>query len=479
VRARKLLKNMKRHLKVTIIYCLSFLLIGLNVAAIGPILLDLLAQVNSDLDSSGWLFTARSLGYFLGSLLAGWVIEKFAHIGNTFVAVCMMLAGICTAVIPFLRELWIVCAMLFAVGLGMGSLDCAANVMLIFECKVVKIKVDPYMQALHAAFAVGAFLSPILVELVEQWTSFGTALWIIASLFLPLAIIVYSLGAVRSLEAKGKSSSSEADVDALIVENFDKEQKGGGEEEAAVSAIPKFQQWFVVLSGGLYLMFYVGKLACVCACVCMCVCARAGLNQANACAGTEIAAGGFIDAFGQTIGKFGPDASTFLNAGYWATFSAGRIAAIFVSIRVSPSKLLVGAMTLSLIALAVPIVFGVTLATMWICMGLFGLALAPCFPSMFNYIEQHMPLQGAHASALSVGSSFGEMLIPMAMTFVFAEFSLRAFLVCLAVSSGSAAMALLLTMYAMRRVDAASRRQQQQRDVAMDEMTDVTEVDLE
>lgn len=81
----------------------------------------------------------------------------------------MVLTALFTAAVPFAYSIWIVCACLFVVGVAMGSLDCAANVQLIHEFKrVPNTKVDPFMQMLHAAFALGAFSSPILVEVVRS-----------------------------------------------------------------------------------------------------------------------------------------------------------------------------------------------------------------------------------------------------------------------------------------------------------------------
>jgi FHS family Na+ dependent glucose MFS transporter 1 len=109
------------HVRLTAAYGLSFMLLGLNIASVGPILLDLLASTGASIDSSGLLFTARSVGYFLGSLLSGPLVDRFPTHGNRLIACAMLLAGVFTALIPFFKTLSLVCFCYCFVGLGKRS----------------------------------------------------------------------------------------------------------------------------------------------------------------------------------------------------------------------------------------------------------------------------------------------------------------------------------------------------------------------
>lgn len=104
-------------------------------------------------------------------------------------------------------------------------------------------------------------------------------------------------------------------------------------------------------------------------------------------------------------------------------------------------------------AISIPLIFGVSAATMWSAMTIFGFALAPCFPSMFNCLESHMHLAGVHASLLSIGSALGEMIIPMSMSLVFRRYTLAALIWCLLASISAGVLFLGATLVVARCVD--------------------------
>ena len=151
-------------------------------------------------------------------------------------------------------------------------------------------------------------------------------------MFVPAAFFVNRLGAVERRIASSVDTSTPSDqirdFDSFIGESFDDEAlaahdgdgSSGGGGGGGAKRRTSWREWLLVGAGALYLLFYVG---------------------------TEIGAGGYIDAFGVKIGQFGKARSAFLNAGYWATFSIGRILAIFVSMRVKPGKILLGSMLVS------------------------------------------------------------------------------------------------------------------------------------
>jgi MFS family permease len=67
-----------RHFVVTILYCIAFFLLGLNIASTGPLLIDLTKQVNVSIAEGGVFFSSRAAGYFLGSLGSS-IIDRFPH----------------------------------------------------------------------------------------------------------------------------------------------------------------------------------------------------------------------------------------------------------------------------------------------------------------------------------------------------------------------------------------------------------------
>lgn len=118
-------------------------------------------------------------------------------------------------------------------------------------------------------------------------------------------MVVFSLGAVQTDSSSSSSHNIPSattsttttnnekipDFDSFIVDNFEHETinssgKADNHHSSSTKGVirqKKWLEWLLVLFGSLYLLFYVG---------------------------TEIAAGGFINAFGQTIAKFSKDEST-------------------------------------------------------------------------------------------------------------------------------------------------------------------------
>ena len=60
---------------ITASYFACFCSIGVSLAALGPILLQLSSALDAEVDSLGFLFVVRSAGYLCGSIAAGWLFD--------------------------------------------------------------------------------------------------------------------------------------------------------------------------------------------------------------------------------------------------------------------------------------------------------------------------------------------------------------------------------------------------------------------
>jgi FHS family Na+ dependent glucose MFS transporter 1 len=76
------------------------------------------------------------------------------------IASALIAAGVASIFIPLVSAVLILGVVVFFQGFAMGQLDCGANVLLIY---LWEVEVGPWMQTLHASFAVGAFFAPILI----------------------------------------------------------------------------------------------------------------------------------------------------------------------------------------------------------------------------------------------------------------------------------------------------------------------------
>ena len=62
--------------------CLANFVIGLGIAMLGPALLDLAIQTSCTLRDIGYVFTIRSGGYLIGTVVCGYLMK---HVANTYI----------------------------------------------------------------------------------------------------------------------------------------------------------------------------------------------------------------------------------------------------------------------------------------------------------------------------------------------------------------------------------------------------------
>jgi len=146
-------------------YFCSFMCMGLVLAITGPSLLELGEQTHSSMTGVVYIFTARSIGFFLGTLLGGWAVDRWANYGKTILCASNVLLLIFTFFVPITPYLAVLIMLCLVQGTILGVVDNVAQVLLLrlFNGDGGK-EGQPYMQALHAAFGIGGFIAPIIIS---------------------------------------------------------------------------------------------------------------------------------------------------------------------------------------------------------------------------------------------------------------------------------------------------------------------------
>ncbi|HEX9004473.1 MAG TPA: MFS transporter, partial [Blastocatellia bacterium] len=180
----------------TILYSLAFVALGLISGSIGPTLPALAAQTNVELKQISNLFVARSFGTMLGSWMIGRMYDRFT--GHPLLAGSLLASALAMALFPASNLLWVLLALSAFIGLASASINVGGNAMIVM---VHGERVRPFMSVLHFAFGLGGFLAPMLVALFEQrsdglqWTY-----WMLALLSLPAVLLtMLSRSPARSL----------------------------------------------------------------------------------------------------------------------------------------------------------------------------------------------------------------------------------------------------------------------------------------
>ena len=97
------------------------LLQGLCIAILGPTLLDLQQRTHTDIKQISRVFTVRSIGYLVGSIVGGFLFNFFNH--SCLVGIFLLLTAIGTALAPWWQQLSRLMACISFVGMSMGLLD--------------------------------------------------------------------------------------------------------------------------------------------------------------------------------------------------------------------------------------------------------------------------------------------------------------------------------------------------------------------
>ncbi|KAL4224665.1 hypothetical protein ACF0H5_015362 [Mactra antiquata] len=148
-----------RKLTRTMCLSLGFLVLGLCVAIPGPTLLDLEDQLQATTSQMMIVFASRSLGYLLGALLGGVLFDCFDK--QLLLFCTLLLSSVATVVIPWSLTLVVMATMFALQGITMGVLDTGGNVYCI---QLWGKKNAPFIQTLHFAFGIGAFVAPLLAR---------------------------------------------------------------------------------------------------------------------------------------------------------------------------------------------------------------------------------------------------------------------------------------------------------------------------
>jgi MFS transporter, FHS family, Na+ dependent glucose transporter 1 len=336
-------------MRKTILYSLAFIALGLGVGSLGPTLPALAAQMNAETKQISNLFIARSFGTMIGSWMIGRFYDRIA--GHPLLAASLLAVAAAMALVPSAAQLPALLALSAFMGIALASINVGGNALIVL---VHGERVRPFISLLHFAFGVGGYLAPLLVAQLERRAD-GLQLtyWLLALATVPVALFTL-ISPSPSLRAH-QSLGSAAGAPALMV---------------ALFAVFAFTQ-----------------------------------------SGAEATAMGWYCSYAVESGM-DRQAAAYLNSGFWAAFTVGRLATIWMSIRFNAASVIGAGLSISLL-----ITIGLLVSTpaplfLWLgAIGL-GLAVAPVYPNAFGLAERMVGLSGKITGFLLVGSAVGSMFWP-------------------------------------------------------------------
>lgn len=333
----------------TILYFLSFISLGIISGSIGPTLPALAVQTQVEMKQISNLFVARSFGTLLGAWVLGRIYDRIS--GHPLLAVSLLASALAMALLPASNLLWVMIALSAFIGFASSSINVGGNTLIVM---VYGTRVRPFISLLHFAFGVGGILAPLIVYFFAgQADSLKLTYWTFALLGLPPALMALL----------SPSPPHRAEQDA--------ETRAG---------VPRMTLALLVL----FFFLEVG--------------AEANLM-------------GWLYSYTIQQG-IRSETATQINSAFWAAFTAGRLATIWLSMRFTALPMVRVALCLAMIFAAGMIVFPGTEFLLWACALGLGFSIAPIFPSTFGFAQSRLHLSGKVNGLFLLGAASGAMFWP-------------------------------------------------------------------
>jgi MFS transporter, FHS family, Na+ dependent glucose transporter 1 len=335
-------------------YLLTFVAVGLLLSLIGPALSELRRQVGVSVGTISVLFVVQSLGYLAGSIIGGRLYDR--GLGHLVIAGALGVCALAMVLLPAAGTLAVVCALFAVVGLGGAAVDVGGNTLLVWSRGD---SVGPIMNALHLCFGIGALASPILVDRSLSWGGdLRLACWTAAGLSLVGAgVLVTRPAPARTVHADDPSPGDRSRRRPPLL--------------------------LVAVSG--FFLLYVG---------------------------VELGFAGWVHTYAEEIDLGGPRAPALLTALFWVGFTGGRLLAVVVARLVSAATMLAGSCTLAVVAAGGLVLADGRSTLVWVGTFVFGLGVAPQFPTMISFADAHLRLTATDTSWFIGAAALGGLVLP-------------------------------------------------------------------
>lgn len=344
---------MQSKLKTTLIYFWSFIALGMIAGLIGPSLPSFATNTGSTLKHLSNLFLLSSMGYLVGSYGVGRFLNKVK--GHLVLSVSLVCMAIFVGLMPIIRELWLLVAVFFFLGIAQSSLDVAENTLIIW---LHGSQVTAYMNGLHFFFGVGTLIAPLIIaQSLRLQNNVSMALWVLAAFILiPAFFIIRQPSPSEIFQTPEQQADPERKSSMLLV------------------------VFLVVLFFGFV--------------------------------GAEVTFGSWIYTYSINSGHTNTQTAAYLSAAYWSAFTIGRLLGIWIARRISVRLMMGIDLVGALISIVVMLIFPHAIALLWIMTILFGFFIATTFPTGMNLAERLGVVSARVTSWFFISASLASMLSP-------------------------------------------------------------------
>lgn len=334
-------------------YLLAFVLVGMCLSASGPSLGHLRDRAGVGIGVSGLLLGGQSLGYIIGSLLAGRFYDHGHGHAVLVRAGAAALAGL--ALLSVLHQIWAMVAVLVVIGAAASMVDVGGNTLVVWSQPPQRV--GSSLNALHLCFGLGALTTPLIVAGSIAVT--GSLALVAVAVGVVLAAVLWRLRGTTVPTRRDASHNELVD----------------GASSRALTLVCVF--FFV----------YVGA---------------------------EVTFAGWLHTYGEEIGLGDRERASILVSVFWAGFVLGRIIAVWLAARVALGAMLVASCLLATVCAAVLGVGDGSPAIVWTMTALVGVFIGPQFATMMAFGDERLRLSGASTARIVASSGAGGLVLPVA-----------------------------------------------------------------
>lgn len=337
--------------QATVGYFVTFISLGLILAVLGPTLPALAKNTGISLGDAGFLFTARAIGALTGSAAASRLLDRLP--GHLLMTGALVAIAVLLSFIPVVSHFWMLAAVVMLVGGIEILLHSGGNTLLIWA---YRSEVGQVMNSMHFFFALGAFLSPVIVaQIITLSDDVTFAYWILAVLMLPAALWLVRVPSPAS-PATGDAEGDDRPDDYILV---------------ALIA--------------LFFALYVGA---------------------------EASFGGWIYSYAIALQLSSEVVAAYLTSAFWGALMVGRLVSIPLADRFRPRTVLLLSVASAVVSVGVILVAAGSTLVVWVATFGVGLSLAAIFPTTMSLAERYTTVTGSVTGWFFVGASIGGMTIP-------------------------------------------------------------------
>jgi FHS family Na+ dependent glucose MFS transporter 1 len=340
----------------TIGYYLLFISLGFSLGITGPALPSLAKQTGSTLGTIGSIFLVGASGAMLGTAIGGRILDRVSR-RHLVLGLAQLISAALLVVIPMAGSLPVLLLIFFINGIPGGLINTGANTLLMWTHGKTA---GPYMNGLHFAFGLGAFLAPtIFAQVLHLGGDYQHAYWALAGLAVPVGLFTLFLPGSP--------------------EYPDKHEDSAQSWENLRPILP------TVIIAMLFLFFYVGS---------------------------EITFGNWIYTYALTLNLADATRAAYLTSGFWLSFTVGRAISIAVATRFESAQILAIAFLGGLGALVLMILAPESVNMLWVATLMVGFFMAPVWATGYNLAGQSIKLTATVSSIIILGDSFGGVVLP-------------------------------------------------------------------